>query len=577
MSTPRYLRPHRKKGLLAAARIQRRSDQFTRLEFRVDPFIRRVVRPFLISLMATSVAIAMLVVVGILYPEEAWLAIAVLTFFAALEGAYTAVWLDHPNSRAIDRTLYRVAEVFVLVVIARIFSLIFFGDGIPGRAEIQTYLGSPMSFFFADNFFTTAIVMLAGWWFSVMVSRIFNQLDLSEEEIRFFTLPESQQKLQADDRPIQIARSELENNYLTIFLAVGMALVVMVAISTYEVREFATVANPFEFTRLGIRPAMLVALMLYFLCGLWLLSHSRLLRMNARWLMDGVAMEPELERVWQRASLFLILTIALVAAFLPIGSTLAISQILMVIVQGLYYLIGLIYGLFGLIFASMLMFLSRNAEPGEQQPMQPLPTQPPPPPPEQLPPPNPIIGYVVSSAFWALLIALILAAMVYVLKERGYRLDTSLIRSYYSSVSLWLNDLFKRLRYRARVVRRNVYLRLNTRTNSVAPHNAISSPRRRFLRINALSPREQIQFFYLSMVKRASEGGIKRQENETPLEYVEDLKEFWPELDADLEDLTDAFLEARYNDKPIEKTAVHPVKEGWKRVKSRLRSRRGAA
>lgn len=572
MSNRRYLRPLRKKGVIAAARLQKSKSEGRRLDFQVDPFIRRFLRPILIAFMTTAVAIAMLVVVSIVSPGTPWQTVAYLAFFAALEGAYTAAWLNNPDSRAIDRTAYRIAEVLVLIFIARLFSLLVFGDGLPSRADIRTYLSSPLAFFQAGNFFTTLFIMMVTWWLSVSISRIFSQLDVSDAEMRFFTLPETQQKLQADERPIQVPRSELQNSYLTTFLTVGMLLVVLAAISTYEVREFSYVTNPFEFTRLGLRPAMLTALLFYFLFGLWLLSHARLLRMNARWLMDGVAKEPKLERAWQRSSLILLLIIAFVASLLPIGSTLAISQILGLVLQGLAFIIKAIYGLIGLIFASMLMFLTRNAEPGEQQPLQPLPTQVPPPT-ESLPPPNPIFGQIISSAFWTILIAILLASAVFLLRERGYKLQTERLRSYYDLLTAWLLSKWKVFRKQVRIARRNLSQILNAEgPSNPEPLHVDKKARRGFLRINSLSPRDQIRYYYLSIVKRANESGIRRRDNETPLEFIDDLVNGWPDYEADLENLTNAFIEARYDMKPIEKEEVNPVKAGWKRLRDRLRT-----
>lgn len=572
MSNRRYPRPLRKRGVIAAAKIQRPRTEGQPLEFRIDPFTRRILRPFLIALMATAIAIAMLVVVSIMTPGEPWQAIAYLAFFAAIEGAYTAAWLNDPDSRAIDRTAYRVAEILVLVFIARIFSFIVFGDGLPTRNDIQTYLSSPVSFFRVGSFFTTLFITMVSWWLAISVTRIFSQLDVSDAEIRFFTMPQAQQKLQADERPIQVPRDDLQKSYLNVFLSVGMLLVGLTALSTYEVREFSYVSNPFEFTRLGLRPAMLTALLMYFLSGLWLLSHSRMLRMNARWLMDGVAKEPKLERAWQRSSLVLLLAIAFAASFLPIGSTLAISQLLTLLLQGLSFLVSVIYGLIGLLFASILMFLTQNVEPVEQQPLQPLPTQVPPPS-EPLPPPNPLYGQVISSIFWTLLIAAILASVVFLLRERGYKIQAKRLQGYFSIFSAWLMDRWTWFRRRWRAARRNIAQLLTADSTPMTNNPAVQKKsRNRFLRVNSLSPRDQIRYFYLSIVKRANESGIKRGVNETPLEYVNDLKSGWPDAENDIEKLTNAFLEARYNTKPIDKVEVDPIKAGWKRLRNRLRN-----
>jgi hypothetical protein len=571
MSNRRFPRPLRKKGVIAAARLQRQPPSGLRLEFRTDERIRRIIRPVLISLLATAVSIAMLVIVEVLYPEQPWQLITLLVFFVALEGAYTATWLENPASRPIDRGTYRVAEVLVLIVLARIFSWVVFAGDLPTRADIQVFLVSPLAFLSIGNFFTTVIIMMSGWWISVSISKTFAGLDISEEEYQFYTLPQANQKEQADNRPIQIPRDELFNKYLAIFLSVGMGLVVMAAMSTFEVGEFVTVSNPFDFTRLGLRSAMVWALMLYFLSGLWLLSHGRLLRINARWLMDGIAKDADLERTWQRNSLIIILVIALFAAFLPIGSTFAISQLMATIIQGFYFVASRLFGLFTFLFASLLVLLSDTSETTEPIQPEPIPTIPPQPPVEQIPP-NPLFSMVASSIFWTLLIAVIIGATIFVLRERRHPLQLSLFQSYLSRFNDWFRVTWNNIRRRVRASGRSLRQQLNYQVKLPSFQPTEGDFPRRFIRVNALSPRDQIRFYYLSMIRRARDSGIRRRENETPLEYFEDLAEGWPEAEPDLKELTGFFLEARYSSKTFEKTDVNPVKEGWRRLKTRLRN-----
>jgi hypothetical protein len=95
----------------------------------------------------------------------------------------------------------------------------------------------------------------------------------------------------------------------------------------------------------------------------------------------------------------------------------------------------------------------------------------------------------------------------------------------------------------------------------------------RFIRLGGLPPREQIRYFYLSTVRRAGERGVPRNSAETPLEFAEDLKDGWPEVEEEVEELTDAFLKARYSDAPVVSEDVPEVKETWKDVRRQIRKR----
>ena len=563
---PRVIRD---KGVIAAARVQRAVPHGPRLAFQTDPWTRRLVRPLVVAAVATAPAIGALVIVSIVSPDEPWLSLAWLCFFVALEAAYTAAWLHHPDSRGVERGMYRVTEIFLLAVLARVVSWLVFGVGLPTPDEMRVYLGAPLSFLMVGNFFTTVFVTLMAWYLAVSIGRIFAQLDVSVEEVQFYTLPLAEQKGQADNRPISIARGDLQQQYLNLYLLTGVVMVIMTALSTFEVSQFATEANVLRIARLGLRPAMLFALLLYFLAGLWLLSHARLLRLNAQWLADGVGKEAGLERAWQRNSLLLVLAIALVGAFLPIGSTLAISRILQVILNAILYLVSLVVAAFGFLFAAVLSALTRNAEQPPLATPEPLPTLTPPPVATPSGPPNPAIAFLLSSVFWAGLIALVIGAVLFFLRERGYKLQWGRVQESVGATRTQLRAFWQRLRRRARGARRALRERL--RGPAAPPDAVLDAPRLDLRRPRAMSPREQIRFYYLSIVRRAGQSGVPRAENATPLEYTRQLKNQWPEAETELDKLTDAFLEARYSRRPIDHPAVARVKAEWKRIRERLR------
>jgi len=562
----------RNKGVIAAARRRRVSSPGERLAFRVDPLTRRLIRPLLVALLATSVAIAMLVILRITSPEIAWLWVAPLSFLCAIEGAYTAAWLSNPGSRGVERGTYRATELLLLLVLIRIYTWVAFGQGLPSPDEMRLYLTAPVTLLTVGGFLSASMVSLVAWWLAVSISRTFVHLDVSYEELNFFTLSSAEQKDRADDRPIQIARDDLQQQYLRTWLTGGMFMVIAAALSTYEVNELTTVTNPFEMTRLGLSAAMLYGLLIYFLSGFWLLSHARLLRMNALWLIDGVAMEASLERGWQRSAMVVLLAIALAAAFLPIGSTLAISRILSVGLGGVAYLAGTILRFFGYLFASVLLLLTRNAQ---ELPSQPQPTPSPIVPPTVAPPPasDPLLTMVISSAFWALMIAFVIGSFLFFLRERGYRIKTDQFPGYWSSFITWLREEWARITGRFRAVRRDLQSRLRSSPPAAfSLKGDLSSGPRRF-RLGGLSPREQVRFYYLSLVRRASERGVGRRAGETPLEYAQNLEKAWPDAEGDIEELTQAFLEARYSRRSFVREEAMSIRERWNRLRSRLRAR----
>lgn len=559
---------------IRAERLGRRPPAAPRRSFTTDPVIRRFVRPFLITAMATALASGLLIIAGIGTPEYRWGWLVPFLFIVALVAAYSAGWLSNPQSRTVDKTLYRVSEVVVIVALARVVSWVLFADVFPSLDELRLYLQEPLRFFLAGGFLSTAVIALVAWWFSASLSTLFWQLDVSEEELRYYTLGATGQKAMADDQPIQIPRQELQDAYLRYFLAGGMILVVLAALSTFEVNEFATVANPLAIARLGLVPGMLVALLVYFLVGIWLLSHARLLRLNARWLMDGVAMDATFERSWQRISLFWLALIAFIAAFLPIGDTLPISRLLEWVVNGIFYVVNLLISLVGYLFGSMLVAIQDVV--GDEAP----PPAPPFAPPTFTPPAetaaaNPIIAAILSSAFWALMIALVIGAVLFVARERGYNAGLGRIQATAQRTKAWLIAAWAYILQRFGRLRASVPERLRSLRPDFEGLPLTMERRRRFIRLNGLSAREQIMYFYLSTVKRAGERGVARRASETPSEYAADLKEHWPDTEMEVEELTAAFIEARYSPADIPAETATTLKTRWKRLRDKLRRRDG--
>ena len=495
----------RNKGIIAAARLQRPPAPGERLAFRVDPWTRKLIRPLMISLLAVSFAVALRVIARTLSPETAWMALIPLCFLVALEGTYTSAWLNNPDSNGVDRLSYRAAEVLLILVIARAYSWIIFVGGLPSPEEMRVFLVSPVAVLSTGGFLSTAFVTLVAWWLAVTWSRIFTRLDVSIYEINFHTMSAAEQKAYADNRPIQTPREELQNQYLNTWLLCGMGMVFLAALSTFEVKELTNVTNPFEIARLGLTPAMLFALMLYFLVGFWLLSHARLLRMNARWLMDGVAREVDLERAWQRSTMIVLGLVALIAAFLPIGSTLAISQILSLGLAGVGYLMSLLLSLFGYLTAAALLLLTQNVEEAEQVVTQPTPAPLPTPPPAPPAPPNEFLTMAGSSALWALGIAIIIASLLFLLRERGYRLDKTVAGEYGSTLVAWVREFWLRLRGRVQTLSHGLQARLQNQAPPPIPQIGLKIRPPRFLRLGELSPREQIRCSYLALLRRAAE------------------------------------------------------------------------
>jgi hypothetical protein len=176
---------------------------------------------------------------------------------------------------------------------------------------------------------------------------------------------------------------------------------------------------------------------------------------------------------------------------------------------------------------------------------------------------------VLSSGFWTILIAILILALLFYFRER--RLDgLGLVKNMRlgERILAWLREFWSRLHGQVRSLQDT--LLLLRESESLDKEAQAGRPRWRFLRVSNLSPRDQLRYFYLSTIRRAGDKGVKREAADTPIEYVEDLKQSWPEAKDGLDNLTQSFLMARYSDKEISVEDIPPVKGTWKEVRREL-------
>lgn len=529
---------------------------------------RTVVQPLLIALVTASFFTAVATVVDLFIFPARYTVLAPLFFLAALEGVYTTLWLKQPRQRQIHNAAYRAAELLVIALILRFYTWILNGN-FPAVANVVDYLKYPYLLVVDGPFILGLILTLLAWARAVFASHDFNNLSIDVAEAYYFTLPPGEQD--AGLRPAFSDRSLIVAGLFRQWVAAGIILAAATAVVAVDPLQYS-LRETFSFVRhLNLPPVNIVILLIYFVAGLLLLSQARLGALNARWLHEGVIKTPDVERTWQRTVTWLLLAIATIALFLPLGSTTAIGHVLQLMVNGVLTLFSLflylLFGLLGLFFSPLLEQAPElTAVP---QPTAIIPTPAPTPLPTSTAPPDETGQLLLSSAFWAVAIVITVIALSFFLRNRGVRLKPHFFQMMYANLIAWVRGLWRDMSEYAADFQQGIWERLHNE----ASKEVTAVPPRRFVRLNSLSPRDQVRYFYLSIVKRAGERGMARRQAKTPVEFAEDLKRGWPEVEAEIEELTEAFLRARYSRENIEKEDVNPVKARWKQIKSRLRKR----
>jgi hypothetical protein len=527
----------------------------------------KYLQPVVIALLILAMFSGPVVLLQIIFPQGPWQFLPWLTLLVSAEGLLTTRWLAI-TERKVNKFVYRVAEITVILLFLRLFTWLFVVE-LPTGNDLEGFLFEPSSFI-DPIFFVFVLLLLFAWHQTISMTKIFIGLQLGFDELRYYSKSSFERyKL---ERPLPIDRKGLLGDFFRQWITGGLITGILATLTTFDLSglggggvEVRTVG------RLGLRPVMLGALLTYFIGGLWLAGQGQLAVLRSRWLRQDTKLDEKMSRTWNRASVVLIGLIATIAAFLPIGSTFAISRILQLVAVAVIAVVNLVFLLLSvLLFLIASIFISPGAEEElepsglsdivpDQLVFDPLPEQ----------TPTPILGGI----FWIVVIAAVIAAVIFFLRGRGVPITGGFFTTFLSNIWLrlsgWFRFLWGGLGKQVQQFEQSIRERLQLIEKPAGGVFSLGRPPFR-----SLSPREKIRYYYLSVVRRAEEKGVERGKSETPSEYAADLKEEWPEADGEVEAITDAFLRARYSPQDMTGKDLGPVKEIWNRIKSAFRKRK---
>jgi hypothetical protein len=530
--------------------------------FLTAPWTRYITQPILMALLITSLFTSVLVMIASMSDPWPWRALILLAFMVALESIYTTFWLHDPDRRLLSSIAYRAAELIVILLLTRLFTWTTAGNW-PTLTRLRDIQQAPVEFF--DAYFIIALLlMIFVWQQAAIVARLFDRLAIGEAEASFYALPLSARRAWAEDRPARAFRAGILREFFQRWVWGGVALAIFTALGTLDMATLRQ-GSFSNLVSLGLGPELLAALILYFIVGFWLLSQARLSVLNARWLAEDVVKAPEVGQSWRRRSLAVLLGIALLAAFVPIGSTLPIGRILDLVVYAVVYVAGLIFYLVTILFILLFALLGRTppAEQDNLPPFDEVVSQPEPPPPPL--PPSEATTLILGMIFWSVMLTLTLLALAFYLRERGYTFNVALLRQLWHNFTDWLGQIGWGLRLRVG----NLWPARRPPGEQAAADSSPATPWWERLWPGRLSPRERVRYTYLALVRQAGKMGVARQQNETPLEYERPLQDAWPETEQEVDEMTQAFLHARYSRRPVNSDDAAHIETTWKAVRPR--------
>jgi len=262
-------------------------------------------------------------------------------------------------------------------------------------------------------------------------------------------------------------------------------------------------------------------------------------------------------------ALFVIVALALLAMFLPIGNTYPLLQVFQAVLGFLSTILSAIVAVVALLMYFVISLLPQGEQPDRPsiEPGQLL-QQSQPPAGTTVSAPSPFAG----SLLWLAVVAMAIVAALYVMSDRGPNVSLDKLWELWHRFRRWLLSLGHVGLARVSALTGPVRWRLRR-----PPRGEQGRSPFRFLRIGALPPREQVRYLYLSLLRHADKQGMPRSQAATPLEFCMDLKTGWPEASPDLDQMTGAFLAARYGSGEIDKEQLRMAKQAWLRIRRRDR------
>ncbi len=498
------------------------------------PWLTDLFRRLTLTALIACVALSLAQLIQAIVPSwNVWLFVGGAVFIA-LETPVALHFLRTHHLVGLEYLRFRAAEYALFFVGFKLIYLLTLPFAtLP--AELQNWFRDPRTFLDAQTIVNTLAVIL----FSFALTDTYNDLE---------TLGEP-----PTPRELVTPRERLVSRFFwgggLILITSGLARIPLTTL--------------FDARRPTI-PGLVVNVLLYFVLGFLLLGHIQLDALMRQWLTRGLAVSENLPARWTRYTLAFLGLAALAALLIP---TRYAFDPLTIVSTIFYTLTAVLLLLIWFMILPINYLISRLLG----QPTQPLA-----PPPVPTPPPSPTaeqltatgLDFLGSIIFWVIVGSMLMYLLVSFFRDRPEIAQALKQLQVFQLLRRWWSAFRHRLSGLAEAVNlpslRQIFEQFLAR-RAPTPFN--------FFRLNAASPREQVLFYYLSLIRRAREGGFPRRPAQTPTEYAPTLDQHLPESHPEIEALTAAFNEARYSAHPVEPPRLTAVRAAWAQLRAALRQR----
>ncbi len=521
-----------------------------------------IVSTIIVSLMMACLGITLVLFVSKLVPGMSANYLPILGFLFALEQLSSFKKTKRFLIFSRSWFIYQFTQwVFILLVLKIVLLIAKPPESF--RLIIQLWQLDFFTYFFDSDYIFAVIFILVIWIVCGYFAILLDEMSLKELLIKYETISVA-----------PIYKPPVRERLLGLIFALGFIQVMLTALLRINLRMLLAG----DLKNLAVQPLPYLAagawnVLLYFLLGLVLMSISQFTRLNARWHFQKIEITPQLGMRWATYSILFIVFLSVVASLLPtdysLGFLSVLGYIIRYIVDFLLYIFGFIFSLVIVFFNLLLSLMGLTPQSQVSLPSREF-SSPEPPMDTDASTVYPWLEVVKSLLFWMVFLGVI-GFSVYQFFRQHEGIWSAIHRTPGFS---WLTRIFQWLLGGFRRVNKRLFQAVEVRIQRFRRRREKSflSKVPRFLNLRKLSPRQRVYFFFMAMIRRGGESGIRRQESQTPYEYAGRLEGRIPDVDHDVNSLTTAFVEARYSQRDIDEDEAGLVKRSWEKIRSALRS-----
>lgn len=518
-------------------------------------------RPTVVAAMLTCIVVAFVELMARIVSGWQGIHYVIFVFLVSWEGIQSERLLRRRGFDHLDRLQYRAVEAVVILVLFRLVRYVPLGLQVLS-VDVHRW-GRDLGVFLDYAFFAGGMSILSLWLMAIVITKNLYSLEVHPSEIPPDPTSPSYDRW-SSIRGQRVDRQAVLRQIVHGYFGGGVLLLILTGLARLDLPTvYQYDAPPLS--------GLVVNALVYFALGLGLISQAQFSVLQVSWCIRRIEVTPRLGTRWVWHAVIFLTLLLVIALVLPTGYSMGLPQAIYSLVRLIFAVFQFIGSLLAylvvLLLSLLLSILGLQADEmiAQGSPPQPPTIQPSDPGVSSGPP---LFELLKSVLFWGVFLAILGYSVYHFFRERPGLLpgfEGGLLARLFA----WLRALWQGTRRWSARARKAIADRLRRRFaqgESLGPW--------RIVRLSRLSPGQRVRYFYLSILRRAARIGYGRHPQQTPYEYGATLMECIPEAAADMNTLTQAFVEARYSQRAMDDGESNLIKKVWRRARATLARKR---